>query len=603
MPLLPVRSRSASAARSGSLGTSAALTRRDLPLATLVTRMTARRASRSALSVARMSNFMAGSFYSTFSTKTRIVPPQDRPTFQAVSSATPNSSIFGLPLSITSSASVTTAPSTQPPDTEPRKLPSPSMTRLEPTGRGAEPQVSTTVASATALPFLRQSSAALRMSLSVESMSASISKRYIRPNIMRHATFCIQALGSPARSPPRRSAATSPAMDSRLWIGRNSSTWGSMVLMPRARASNPSKRNSGLSQMRRRQERCSRSISNASVSSASRSSPSVMRRTMAPWVSTRRAHSLLKLCSDEAMRVPPDQSGTLAEQADSASSGSRSRSARVTLVSRVPNRNVLTRFRASVRSCRKCKKMRLYWLIEPEISSSATIGGGLVFGPMKRRSMKSPPPFMLARKVRRMSIRWPRGCGARRRVRISERQHQALHRLLGGGDLGAGHLREIFLLQDFAVGHRHAGVELDLALFLELVVEAGEQRLVHAGGAGLRRRRRPRRRLRQHHRQQLIDIAAAAEEDAKRLVEQHRMLVPLHEYRVERPVKIIAGADTRGLHRFERIEHGAGADGNAGSAQGAGEVDDVLGEAARLLPLPSGERDGVRGFRPIGHGS
>src|SRR3984957_18087168 len=100
--------------------------------------------------------------------------PQDRAPLRAVSSATPNSSIFGLPLSITSSASVTTAPSTQPPDTEPRKLPSPSMTRLEPTGRGAEPQVSTTVASATALPFLRQSSAALRMSVSVESMSASI---------------------------------------------------------------------------------------------------------------------------------------------------------------------------------------------------------------------------------------------------------------------------------------------------------------------------------------------------------------------------------------------------------------------------------------------
>ena len=33
------------------------------------------------------------------------------------------------------------------------------------------------------------------------------------------------------------------------------------------------------------------------------------------------------------------------------------------------------------------------------------MGGGFVFGPMKRRSMKSPPPFMLARKVRRMSMR------------------------------------------------------------------------------------------------------------------------------------------------------------------------------------------------------
>src|SRR6185437_1206355 len=108
--------------------------------------------------------------YSTFSTNTRMVPPQESPTFQAVSSATPNSSIFGLPLSITSSASVTTAPSTQPPDTDPRKLPSLSITRFEPVGRGAEPQVSTTVASATPRPSFRQSSAALRISSSRESI-------------------------------------------------------------------------------------------------------------------------------------------------------------------------------------------------------------------------------------------------------------------------------------------------------------------------------------------------------------------------------------------------------------------------------------------------
>src|SRR3954471_8213436 len=102
-----------------------------------------------------------------------MVPPQDNPTFHAVSSATPNSSIFGLPLSITSIASVTTAPSTQPPDTLPRKLPSLSITRLEPTGRGAEPQVATTVASATPRPLLRQSSAALRMSSSRDSIGVS----------------------------------------------------------------------------------------------------------------------------------------------------------------------------------------------------------------------------------------------------------------------------------------------------------------------------------------------------------------------------------------------------------------------------------------------
>src|SRR5215475_1597216 len=92
-----------------------------------------------------------------------MVPPQDRPTFQAVSSATPNSSIFGWPEAITSSASVTTAPSTQPPETEPRKVPSSLMTRLEPAGRGAEPQVSTTVASATPSAALRMSSSRLSM--------------------------------------------------------------------------------------------------------------------------------------------------------------------------------------------------------------------------------------------------------------------------------------------------------------------------------------------------------------------------------------------------------------------------------------------------------
>src|ERR1700684_1774144 len=119
--------------------------------------------------------FQRGKLHPTFSTNTRILPPQESPTFQAVSSATPNSSIFGLPSSMTSSASVTTAPSTQPPETEPRKLPSASITRLEPTGRGAEPQVSTTVASATPRPALRQSSAALRMSSSRASMRGLLS--------------------------------------------------------------------------------------------------------------------------------------------------------------------------------------------------------------------------------------------------------------------------------------------------------------------------------------------------------------------------------------------------------------------------------------------
>src|SRR5579872_7633878 len=121
---------------------------------------------RGAFGVELMEGLELHDYYPTFSTNTRMVPPQERPTFQAVSSATPNSSILGSPLAITSSASVTTAPSTQPPETEPKKVPSSLMTRLEPAGRGADPQVSTTVARATPWPAFCQSSAALRMSSS-----------------------------------------------------------------------------------------------------------------------------------------------------------------------------------------------------------------------------------------------------------------------------------------------------------------------------------------------------------------------------------------------------------------------------------------------------
>ena len=79
-------------------------------------------------------------------------------------------------------------------------------------------------------------------------------------------------------------------------------------------------------------------------------------------------------------------------------------SARVTLVSRVPNKKVCTRLRASVTAWRKCRNSRVYWLMEPEISSSATSGGALTRGPRYFRSITAPPALRLARKVRRMSI-------------------------------------------------------------------------------------------------------------------------------------------------------------------------------------------------------
>ena len=112
------------------------------------------------------------------------------------------------------------------------------------------------------------------------------------------------------------------------------------------------------------------------------------------------------------------------------------------------------------------------------------------------------------------------------------------------------------------------------------LVEPAEQRLLDALRARRRRLRRGCRRARQHGGDQLLDIAALAEENAEGLVEQNRVLVPLHEHRVQRPVEILAVADARDAERLQRVEHRAGPDRNAGRAQRAREVEDVFGEAA-----------------------
>ena len=145
----------------------------------------------------------------------------------------------------------------------------------------------------------------------------------------------------------------------KLWIGRNSSTCGKIARMPEALASNPSKRSKGLSHTSLRQERCKRSISFCNSSVPSRSNPSVNSSTIAPCPNTRRDHWRLNLCRLVPIRVPPDQSATCSVHFSKASSGSRLLSERVTLVSRVPNKNVCTRLRLSVIVWRKCKNSRV----------------------------------------------------------------------------------------------------------------------------------------------------------------------------------------------------------------------------------------------------
>ena len=270
----------------------------------------------------------------------------------------------------------------------------------------------------------------------------------------------------------------------------------------------------------------------------------------------------------------------------SASSGSRAFSARVTLVSRVPNRKVCTRLRASVTAWRKCRKSRVYWLMEPEISSSATIGGALVRGPRYFRSMMAPPALRLARSVRRMSMRWPWRCGASRRVLTSSSaQPGRLIAALAAAISAAVICAKSFFCSTSRSDYGQAGVEFDLLrLRLKSFAAPGEQRVEHADRAGLRHLRLLGAHLSgDHHRHELVEIAALAEKDAERLVEDERMLVPLHEHRMQRPVKIVRRGRRPRLPSASASSTELGPNRDAGGAQRAREIEDVLGEPAGLL--------------------
>src|SRR6476660_3364265 len=97
--------------------------------------------------------------------KTWMVPPHVRPTAKASSSAMPYVTSFGDPPSRTANASVSTAPSTHPPDTDPATSPSEFTAMAAPGSRGPDPSTATTRANATCLPAPRQRSMSSRTSL------------------------------------------------------------------------------------------------------------------------------------------------------------------------------------------------------------------------------------------------------------------------------------------------------------------------------------------------------------------------------------------------------------------------------------------------------
>src|SRR5260370_684022 len=110
-------------------------------------------------------------------TKTSIWPPHASPTENATSSATPKAASLGLPAFITFCASSNTALSMQPFETEPAILPDRVTTIFEPSGRGLDPQVSTTVARAISSLF------SVHVFSSVRTSRTSLSPPPRRPRI------------------------------------------------------------------------------------------------------------------------------------------------------------------------------------------------------------------------------------------------------------------------------------------------------------------------------------------------------------------------------------------------------------------------------------
>src|SRR5207245_6736267 len=117
-------------------------------------------------------------------------PPHASPTEKATSSVTPNAASLGLPAFNTFCASSKTAPSMQPFDTEPAIFPERVTAILEPSGRGLDPHVSTTVARAISSPAALHSSS----SASTSRMSVYLYARGAAAKSGEQATQVIQRL-------------------------------------------------------------------------------------------------------------------------------------------------------------------------------------------------------------------------------------------------------------------------------------------------------------------------------------------------------------------------------------------------------------------------
>ena len=166
-----------------------------------------------------------------------------------------------------------------------------------------------------------------------------------------------------------------------------------------------------------------------------------------------------------------------------------------------------------------------------------------------------------------------------------DRHRETVDQRLGLADFLGGHLGEILGPQDLGRRHREPRVEFDRRRLLGLGLRLRlDERVGDAARPGFRLfRLRPARRRRRHQSDHFLDQPLALPEDGERLIEQQRVLVPLHENRMESGAEILLDAKARRLDRRDGVENRAGADRHAGVAQSAREEHDVFSERAARL--------------------
>ena len=198
---------------------------------------------------------------------------------------------------------------------------------------------------------------------------------------------------------------------------------------------------------------------------------------------------------------------------------------------------------------------------------------------------------------------WMRAVAAGRGGRDGEPQPG--DRRLGRGQLRGRHLLEVPRPQDLPVRPGEGGLEFHLLLGLprlRAAFAAREERLAQPTAERLRVAAGRRLHGGEEEARDPFEEPRVAPEDVEGLVEEGALVTPPDEDRVQRPVEVVPAREPCRLDRPQRVEDRAAPDGEAGRPQGAGEVHEVGGEAARRHGVGAAEA-GARSGPRCGSGS